>query len=59
MPDHQKSDIACQGSEGRQQETLITCGQRPVLCNLLCHPRPSSHDFRAHRHAPTDRLTWR
>ena len=30
------------GSEGRQQEALITYSQRPVLCILFCHPRPSS-----------------
>ena len=30
---------ASMGSEGRQQEALITYSQRPVLCILFCHPR--------------------
>ena len=38
-------DITCcpvrMSSEGRQQEALITYSQRPVLCILFCHPRPS------------------
>ena len=36
------------GSEGRQQEALITYSQRPVLCILFCHHRPSSQT-RMHR----------
>jgi hypothetical protein len=53
-------DITCHparmGSEGRQQEALITYSQRPVLCILFCHPRPSSQT-RVHRSAPLPRAS--